>query len=177
MIETERLLLRPIGPDDRDAVATMFASPSGRRYLGGPRPADEAWDAIVAMMACQAAYGMSCWGVERRADARLIGVCGLAPFARADTPIEGEIEIGWQLAEESWGQGYGLEAAKASLAWGWGHLPAPRIVAITVPANLPSVRLMARLGMTPRPDLDFDHPLFAAGDPLRRHVTYEAQRP
>ncbi len=47
----------------------------------------------------------------------------------------------------------------------------------TVPANTPSWGLMERLGMTHRPELDFDHPAFAAGHPLRRHLVYTIGRP
>jgi RimJ/RimL family protein N-acetyltransferase len=177
MIETARLLLRPLGPADRDAYAALVASPAGRRYLGGPCSAEEADAALAQTIRCQAEHGLSRWGVERRSDRRLIGVCGLVPYAREGTPILGEIEIGWQMAENVWGQGYAREAADASFAWGWANLPVARIVAITVPANLASLALLTRLGMRARPDLDFDHPLYAPGDRLRAHVTYEALRP
>jgi RimJ/RimL family protein N-acetyltransferase len=51
-----------------------------------------------------------------------------------------------------------------------------RIVAITVMANSPSWGLMERLGMRRNPMLDFDHPNFAPGDPLRPHIAYEITR-
>lgn len=92
-------------------------------------------------------------------------------------PIQGEIEIGWQLDEKAWGQGFAREAALASLTWGWANLACSRIVAITVPANRASWGLMERLGMTRRPDLDFGHPAFAEDHPLHRHIVYVAERP
>ena len=91
--------------------------------------------------------------------------------------IEGEIEIGWRLTCETWGQGYAREAAAATLAWAWSNLDAPSIAAITVPANRRSWGLMERLGMRRVVDGDFDHPDLAEGDPLRRHLTYRIQRP
>ncbi len=55
--------------------------------------------------------------------------------------------------------------------------PAPRIMAITTPANHASWGLMQRLGMVRRADLDFDHPLLAPDDLLCAHITYVAERP
>ena len=93
-------------------------------------------------------------------------------------PIDGEIEIGWRLGETVWGRGYGREAASACLDWAWANLTArDHVFAITVAANSRSWGLMERLGMRRRRDLDFDHPSFAEGHPLRPHITYVIERP
>ena len=131
--------------------------------------------AMGRQQALQAERGHCFWIVERKADGALLGFCGLK-IGNVGS-IDGEIEIGWRLREDAWGQGYAKEAALASLAWGWKNLDASRIVAITVPANRPSWGLMERLGMTRRPDMDFGHPLFAEDHPLHRHITYVIERP
>jgi RimJ/RimL family protein N-acetyltransferase len=120
------------------------------------------------------ANGFTFWAIERRADGAFLGFCGLKPGAE-ETPIEGEIEIGWRLAHEYWGQGYAREAAQASLDWGWAHLDVPSIAAITSVDNFRSWGLMERLGMIRAPEDDFDHP--KAIERLRRHVTYRIGRP
>jgi RimJ/RimL family protein N-acetyltransferase len=51
-----------------------------------------------------------------------------------------------------------------------------RIIAMTVPANTRSQAVMQRIGMQRRPDLDFDHPLLAPGNPLRPHIATEICR-
>ena len=76
-----------------------------------------------------------------------------------------------------WGQGLALEAARASLSWGWRNLDAPAATAVTVPANWRSRGLMERLGMLRDPGGDFDHPDMARGDPLRHHIRYRIARP
>ena len=48
---------------------------------------------------------------------------------------------------------------------------------ITVPANLPSRKVMERIGMAYAPAEDFEHPSLPAGDPLRQHVLYRIHRP
>lgn len=113
-------------------------------------------------------------GSREQADASFIGFCGLKP---GKAPIEHEIEIGWRLARDVWGQGFASEAAQASLDWGWAKLAVPSIAAITVPANRRSWSLMERLGMTRFPDEEFDHPDVPDSSPLKRHILYRIQRP
>jgi RimJ/RimL family protein N-acetyltransferase len=135
---------------------------------------------------CERTYRRNCgyqqdfcyclWVVELRNAPGLIGTSGLKPSPDG-TPIEGKIEIGWQLAFEHWGQSYAREAAEASLAWAWANLDVPEVFAITSPANSRSRGLMLRLGMSYVEGGDFDHPALAEGDPLRRHVLYRIQRP
>ena len=75
-----------------------------------------------------------------------------------DTPVAGMHEAGWRIAETHWGRGYAREAAEASLAWAWANTDATTVAAWTSADNVASWKLMERLGMTRRPDLDFDHP-------------------
>jgi RimJ/RimL family protein N-acetyltransferase len=174
VIETARLTLRPWREADIAPFHAMGQDIEVMRHLGPPATLADARAAYARMAASQAAHGMCFWAIERRSDAAFIGFCGLKPGA---PPIEREIEIGWRLARDAWGQGIAYEAATASLAWGWAHLDVPAITAITVPANVRSRRLMERLGMIRRADEDFDHPSLPVGDPLRRHVLYRIGRP
>ena len=81
------------------------------------------------------------------------------------------MEVAWRRARRYWGQGYATEAARAALDYGFGELGLSEIVALTVPTNQRSRRVMDRLGMTRSPEDDFDHPRVPEG-PLRRHVLY-----
>jgi RimJ/RimL family protein N-acetyltransferase len=177
MIETERLILRPWQDNDLAPFATMSRSPEVQRYLGEPQSEEQIAEAAERVSGRFAKLGYGRWSVERREDGRFIGLCGVVPFDRPETPIHGEIEIGWQLDPSVWGQGYAKEAAAASLNWGWTNLDCPQIVAITVAANTASWGLMERLGMQRRTDLDFGHPLFDPGHRLHRHIAYMAVRP
>ena len=177
MIETERLILRPWREADRASYVALHRSPAICRYLGGVHSDARIEEGIAGLKRSQARYGYGRWMIERRTDGRLLGVCGPRPYDRVGTPIHGEIEIGWLLADDLWGQGYAREAAQASLDWGWANLDVSQIVAITVPANTASWGLMERLGMIRRPDLDFGHPAFDPCDPLHHHIAYVAERP
>lgn len=176
MIGTERLVLRPWRDKDRTPFAAMSHDPEVMATLG-PLMSREKSDSLVDhFMAHQVEHGHCFWAVERRDDGAFLGFCGLE--ADADVPIlEGELEIGWRLRHDVWGQGYAREAAQASLAWGFANLDHPRILAITTPGNIRSWGLMERLGMRRLPDGDFDHPRLAERDPLRAHITYAIDRP
>ncbi|WP_017668918.1 GNAT family N-acetyltransferase [Sandarakinorhabdus sp. AAP62] len=174
MIETARLLLRPWRDADRAPFAAMGADAQVMAHFPALLSRAESDAGVDRQMALQTELGHCFWALERRDTAEFIGFCGLIPV-RFACPVEGEIEIGWRLAREHWGQGLAREAAQASLDWGFAS-GITRIVSFTVPGNRRSWGLMERLGLRRRADLDFDHPRIAAGSPLRRHIVYEALR-
>lgn len=177
MIETARLHLRSWREQDRAPFIAMCQSPLVMACLGGPISAQQADAAIARVRACEAANNFCFWAMERKADGAFLGFCGLKVADTVGTPIEDEIEIGWRLRGDMWGQGYAREAALASLDWAWANIYAPRVIAMTVAANGRSQRLMERIGMSRRPDLDFGHPLYSDDHPLHRHIVYAAERP
>jgi len=176
VIETERLFVRPWQDGDREPFAAIGRDPQVMATLGPLMTRAQSDAAVDRMMRLQARDGCCFWAVERREDRAFLGLCGVKVEAAAPH-LEGEIEIGWRLRRDAWGQGYAREAAAASLAWGFANLPHPRIIAITTPGNVRSWGLMERLGMTRLPDGDFDHPGVPDGDPLKPHITYAINRP
>ena len=174
MIDTPRLLLRPWHEADLGPFQTMSRDPEVMLHLGPLSGTADVTAAYERMVALQAERGFCFWAIERKSDGSFIGFCGLKP---GKPPIEGEIEIGWRLARDAWGQGFAREAAEASLAWGWANLDVPTIVAITVPPNIRSWGLMERLSMTRHPDEDFLHPDLPHDSPLRPHILYRIARP
>ncbi len=173
-IETERLVLRSWRDDDKTPFAAICADPRVMATLG-PVMDRAASDALLERVKrIEAAHGHTFWALERKADAALIGWCGVIRGNAG--PVEGKAEIGWRLAHDAWGQGYATEAARASLDWLFENLSEDAAWAITSFGNQRSRAVMERLGMRYHPELEFDHPRIAEGDPLRRHVTYSVQR-
>lgn len=160
-IETARLILRDWGEADIAPFIRHTNTPAVMRWLGGIQTGAALEDAIRnRMMRWQEERGFTFWVVERKADGALLGFCGIKIADTAGSPIEGVHEIGWRLREDVWGQGYAREAAIASLDFAFGALGAQRVVAITFQGNAPSWGLMERLGMTRRPECDYDDPRF-----------------
>jgi RimJ/RimL family protein N-acetyltransferase len=175
--ETERLIIRPWQDTDRAEYLASCNTDAVTAHLGGPAVTQDIDAALGRIRKSQEENGFCFWAVERKADGLFLGYCGLKIIADEIAPVPGEIEIGWRLRDDAWGQGHAAEAARACVEWAWANLEVERIVSFTTPANEPSWRLMERIGMSRRPDLDFAHPQFAPDHPLSRHITYVIDRP
>ena len=134
-------------------------------------------DAVIdRLIAGLARDGYSLLAVERKSDRAFIGYVGIL---LVDMPVRGNppVEIGWLLGKRYWGNGYAPEAARAWLDYCFGPLGFDEVVAWTAVANLPSQRVMQKIGMTHHPEDDFLHPKIPDGHPLRPHVLYRIGRP
>lgn len=179
-LETERLILREWEDRDRAPLAAILGDPHVRRFYPAPATPAQVDAQIDHAIARTAEYGFHMQAAELKADGSLVGLIGIGRIpeaTRAAIPTHPAVEIGWQFAQRFWGQGLAPEAARAWLAAAWQVFGLPEVVAFTTPVNLPSQRVMAKLPMTRRPDLDFDHPGIADGHPLKRHVVYRAENP
>jgi RimJ/RimL family protein N-acetyltransferase len=174
MIETDRLILRSWRDADVDPFHAINSDPEVMATLGPVMSRDEVSALIERVRAIELEHGHTFWALERKQDQRLIGWCGA--IRGSVGPIVDKPEIGWRMARDCWGAGYVTEAARASVDWLFANRSDPAVWAITNTENHRSRAVMERLGMTYRPELDFDHPKIAAGDPLLRHVTYELAR-
>ena len=174
-LTTARLRLRQWREEDLAPFAALNADPQVMEFF--PKVLTRAESDTVAGRIRDhfARHGFGLWAVEAPGAADFVGFVGLAvpSFEAHFTPC---VEIGWRLAREHWGHGYATEAATAALAFAFGDRALEEIVAFTVPANIPSRRVMGRLGMRRLPADDFEHPAIAAGHPLRSHVLYRLRR-
>jgi RimJ/RimL family protein N-acetyltransferase len=170
-LRTERLLLRPWRPADREPFAALNADAEVMRHFPAPltrEQSDAFADRIEATFEQQ---GWGLWAVEVRDGGEFVGFTGLGRPS-FDAHFMPAIEIGWRLARGAWGRGYATEAARAAAAFGFETLAADELVSFTAVANTRSRAVMERLGMTYDPADDFDHPSVPAGHELRRHVLY-----
>ncbi len=178
-LATERLTLRDWREDDWPRFFRHTNTPEVMRWLGGVMDARQQADFTRRIEACRAAHGHCFWAVERDNDGghlagQVLGFCGLKRADAPGSPLAGEVEIGWRLREDAWGHGYAHEAARAALEAGFETFGAARIVALTVIGNTPSIRLMERLGMERRPDLD--HQDLRYGTMLRDAIVHVTDR-
>ena len=175
-LRTSQLVLRPWRDEDIADFAEMSADPVVMEYLlplSDRGLSVEAWVARARAQWDEHGFGQSV--VELPGEASFIGVVGLETVSY-DAHFTPAVEVAWRLVRAYWGRGYATEAAKAALDYGFGEVGLGEIVALTVPANQRSRRVMERLGMTRSPQDDFDHPRLPEG-PLRRHVLYRLRNP
>ena len=168
MLDTSRLHLRNWQESDKPLFAKMSSDPDVMRYF--PSLLDKAQSDAMAdkcqQLINQNGYGF--WAVEHKQDRRFIGLIGLHQ-PQDDLPFSPCVEIGWRLDRAYWGQGLAVEGAMACLDFAFDILGLGQVVSFTAKLNLPSQRVMQKLGM--QFIYEFDHPA-VKHSPLTRHVLY-----
>ena len=171
---TARLLLRNWRESDLEPFAEMNADPEVMRYFRAPLTRQRS-DALAEKSRADIdAVGWGLWVVEIADDGAFAGFVGLAD-RRGTAHIVPAVEVGWRLARKHWGRGYATEAARAAVAYGFDEVGLDEIVSFTSAVNLPSRRVMERIGMTYDPADDFENPDLPEGSPLRPHVLYRLE--
>lgn len=143
--ETARLRLRTITADDAAFYYELVNDPTWLEFIGdkGIRTIAQARAAIIdGPLAMQQRHGHSLYVMERSEDGRALGLCGL--IRRDSLP---DVDIGYAIRPAYFGQGYTFEAAQAVLALARGPLGIRRLLGITDPGNVNSIRLLEKLGL------------------------------
>jgi [ribosomal protein S5]-alanine N-acetyltransferase len=148
-LTTQRLLLREITPQDRDALLANYSDPEvGRWFLENPPTSADQVDKILREFISSYDRGTGItWAIVFPESGELLGTCG---YERVEVGSEGE--IGFDLAKACWGKGLMTEALAAILAFGFGHMDLERVVASTYSRNTRASRLLERLGFHGRPE-------------------------
>lgn len=175
ILTTARLRLRQWRDADLAPFAALNADPHVMEFFPKVLTRAES-DAVAGYIRDHfTRHGFGFWAVEAPGVAPFVGFVGLA-VPSFEAPFTPCVEIGWRLAREHWGRGFATEGAGAALAFGFETLALQEIVAFTAPANIPSRRVMGRLGMRRSPSDDFEHPSLPDGHPLRPSVLYRLRR-
>jgi RimJ/RimL family protein N-acetyltransferase len=144
VLETERLALNEFTADDAAFVLRLVNEPAFLRYIGdrGVRNLDDARKYIAdGPVAGFARHGHGLMRVDRKSDGTSVGMCGVLKRDALPDP-----DIGFSFLPDYWSQGYALESARAVMHHARTALGLRRIVAITTRDNVPSMRLLDRLG-------------------------------
>ncbi len=168
-IESERLILRRIAPDDFEFFSQVHADPEVARYLahGKPRSAEESLAWLRSVLRTYEDFELGQLAVVRKSDGMLIGRCGLSDlaveanaratgvlrgwFQREDAPTDVELvferELGYTFHRSSWGHGYASEAARCVFDYARDVLKLRRVISLIHPENVRSMRLAQRFGV------------------------------
>jgi len=145
VLETERLILSRLTGDDSPFILRLVNEPAFIRYIGdkGVRTLEDARNYLeTGPMASYEQHGFGMYRVSLREDAAPIGMCGLI---RRDG-LE-DVDIGFAFLPEFWDKGYASESAAAVMRHEPDKFGLARIVAITDPDNVASVRVVEKLGL------------------------------
>ena len=143
--ETPRTLLRLLAEDDAPFVVELLNDPDFLKFIGdkGVRTMDDAKAYVRnGPMASYATYGFGLFLVVRKADRIPIGFCGL--LQREYLPVP---DIGYAFLPAHRGAGFAVESDTAVLEYGRRTHGLSRVMAMTHPDNVGSIRVLERLGL------------------------------
>lgn len=162
---TSRLRLEPIDDHHFDGLHAMNRRPEVMRFISGEPETPEGTRRMIDVVKGRwAQYGFSWWAFIEQDTGMLVGA-GCIQYLGRD-PANPH-EIGWRLVPERWGNGLASEAAQAMAAFAFESLEAPTLVAVCLPQNTGSARVMERLGLRYRGLEDWYE---------RPHATWELTR-
>ncbi len=166
IIETKRLILRPLKDADEDAFHEMNMDKDVMRYFPKIRNLEE--DIIYWHNFREKPYAFA---VTTKDSDAFMGIVFLAE--PKDVPFAGETEIGWRLHKQFWGNGYATEAAKGLLNHAFQSLGYHIIYAYTTHINAQSINVMKKLGMDYQYEFMLD---VLTGTPLNPCVVYKIEK-
>ena len=145
-LDTPRLVIRSFVPSDAAGMLAVFGEGEVRKFLPpfpDPPTLESMSKSVARRMAMEAEHGHGLWAVERRDTGELIGDCGLM-LVEGTGP---EVELAYHYKPSAWNHGFGTEAAIACLGQAFGRIGLDRVIAICVPENVGSWRVMEKAGM------------------------------
>ena len=146
VLETERLLLRAMRPDDSSDMFAYARDPAVTRYLTwAPHPDETYTRRYLTYIAGRYRAGeFYDWALILKAENKMIGTCG---FTRIDlTARRGE--AGYVLNRAYWGRGLAPEALGRVMAFAFDVLGLDRLESRYMQDNTASRRVMEKAGMT-----------------------------
>lgn len=153
ILETNRLLLRPLTLDDLPILATLYRDPDIRRFFpeGTLTEAQTKEELEWIINVYYEQYGFGLWATIHKATDQFIGRCGLIPWT-----LEGqkEVEVAYLLDKAYWGQGLATEVAEAIRDYGFTQLGLSRLICLIDPGHYASRRVAEKIGMFLEQSLD-----------------------
>ena len=144
ILETERLTLREFNLNDAEFILTLLNTPSWLEFIGDKNVHSLEDAKMYLEEGPTKSYdknGFGLWLVSLKEDDSSIGMCGLI-----SRPTLNDIDIGFAFLPDYSGMGYGFEAASATMEYGKNRLGLDKVVAITDPSNVASIKLLNKLG-------------------------------
>jgi [ribosomal protein S5]-alanine N-acetyltransferase len=166
-LATERLIGERPSAAHADELCVLMLHPDVLRTTWfGPEPPTRSniVDKLAGDIEHWDRYGFGPWLLRDRVGGAMVGRGGLKHTMA--TGID-EVEIGWSIHPDRWGEGLATELARASVRAAFVELDLDEVIAYTATDNVASWRVMEKAGMK------FDREIVAVGLP---HVLYRARR-
>lgn len=145
-LETDRLVIRKLELDDAAFILDLLNQPSFIRFIGdrGVRGLEDARTYIEdRALSSYEKNGFGPFAVELKASGLTIGIVSLLDREELD-----DVDVGFAFLPDSWRQGFASEASSAVLEYAFSELGLRRVIAITQPDNIASIRTLEKMGLT-----------------------------
>jgi RimJ/RimL family protein N-acetyltransferase len=152
ILETERLILRELNPNDDMDFYELNLNPKVLIYTG-----DKAFKSIEEARIFLENYceyrvnGYGRWAVINKSTGKFIVWCGLKYGE-----IGNETDIGFRFFEKDWNKGFATESALGCLNYGFQKLALNRIIARAMKKNIASIKVLEKIGLEYEKDVDFE---------------------
>jgi [ribosomal protein S5]-alanine N-acetyltransferase len=143
LLETERLVLRPLSSDEVDFLHRISNEPNVRLYLWDDERVSEATiKSFIAQsdrMLSEEKIGL--FGVRLRGRADLLGFCGFVCLGGMEEP-----ELWYELTHKAWGRGH-RHRSGPGVRYAFDEVGMERVIAGADAPNAASLRVIEKLGM------------------------------
>lgn len=149
-IETERLILRELRPEDAEGFLELNTDPEVLFHLGEKplRDIEQAQEIIANIRQQYSDHGIGRWAAIEKSSGEFIGWSGLKFITAVENNQTRFHDVGYRLIPRYWGKGYATESAKAALEYGFTTLKLEEIIGMCNEENLASRRALEKCGLT-----------------------------
>jgi RimJ/RimL family protein N-acetyltransferase len=145
VIETKRLTLRELNTNDAPFIRVLLNTPLWLKFIGNSKVKTiEDAEKYITRVAVESyrKNGFGLYLTSLKTDDTPVGLCG---FIKRET-LE-DVDIGFAFLPEHMGHGFAFEASSACLRYAKNKLMLKKIVAITLPENERSTKLLEKIGL------------------------------
>ena len=145
IMQIDKYTMRPLDGSDLDALSAIWADTEVTRFLpsrGLPIPRASVNKSLASFINHWEMREYGIWAIEENISSNMVGYCGLRYLDELD-----EIEVLYGLARSYWGRGIASQATKASILYGFDVINLNKIIAMVLPENKASKRVIEKAGL------------------------------
>jgi len=144
ILATKRLRLEKIGEEHKKDLFSLLSNPKVHKYFPKTLDDREKEEFFEKIQHQYNTIGYCFWAVIRKKDETFLGICGLLAQVIEEKK---EVEVGYRLSDEFWGNGYGPEAALGCIEYAKEKLKVPSIISLIRSVNIQSIRVAEKNGL------------------------------
>lgn len=147
LLKTHRLILREFTKDDAKHIFKLHNNQDVMRYIPHKEPLDVSMERCEKFIQwCIEQYdknpGYGLFATLKKDTSEFIGWNEINYLDNTE-----DVEIGYRIFKEHWGNGYATETSKALVDYGFNELKLNKLVGVAMPDNKASTRVLEKAGM------------------------------